>query len=377
MRDGSTPTGNVKSGGRVGVGVAGAGVAGAGVAVAGTDVDAIGRGVDALGGSVDAIVGTTLAGGVVVDGVGDGGVGVTAGDSGGVDGDAAAEATVGELTLGAAAGDSAGNAELEAVTGTGAALPQATVTVDTTRSAARRNIGESLRASHITYAASVPSKVVRPLSERTLAVGARALGRVDADLAGVITRHGRPPLWGREPGFATLVQIILEQQVSLASGRAAFARVLRVAGRMTPARVARLSERQLRAAGVTRQKAAYVRGLALAVVRRELDLAAIASLDDDLAHAELVKLKGVGPWTADIYLLMALGRRDVWPRHDLALAGAMRELKRLRALPTPERQLEISDAWRPWRAVAARILWHHYLSTARMRASAAKRRSRV
>ena len=107
-----------------------------------------------------------------------------------------------------------------------------------------------------------------PLSDRSLATGARALGRIDPDLAGVLSRHGTPPLWGREPGFATLVQIILEQQVSLASGRAAFARVLRVAGRMTPARVARLSERQLRGAGLTRQKAHYVRGLALAIVRR-------------------------------------------------------------------------------------------------------------
>jgi DNA-3-methyladenine glycosylase II len=216
-----------------------------------------------------------------------------------------------------------------------------------------------------------------PLTDRTLGVGARALGRIDADLAGVLSRHGTPPLWEREPGFPTLVQIILEQQVSLASGRAAYERVLRVAGRMTPPRVARLSERQLRSAGLTRQKAAYVRGLALAVTRRELDLAAVAAMDDDAAHAELLKLKGIGPWSANIYLLMALGRRDVWPSHDLALAGAMRELKRLRRVPTPERQLVISESWRPWRAVAARILWHHYLSAPRMRVRAAKKRSRV
>jgi DNA-3-methyladenine glycosylase II len=204
-----------------------------------------------------------------------------------------------------------------------------------------------------------------PLTDRSLAAGARVLGRIDPQLAAILSRHGTPPLWGREPGFATLVQIILEQQVSLASGRAAYARVLRVAGRMTPGRIARLSERQLRGAGLTRQKAHYVRGLALNVVRRELDLTAIGSLDDEAAHAELVKLKGIGPWSADIYLLMALGRRDVWPRHDLALAGAMREVKRLRSVPSAERQLAISEAWRPWRAVAARILWHHYLSTPR------------
>lgn len=203
------------------------------------------------------------------------------------------------------------------------------------------------------------------LTDRSLAQGARALARVDADLAGVIERHGPPPLWGREPGFATLVQIVLEQQVSLASGRAAFARLERAAGRVTPARVAATTERRIRAAGITRQKAAYVRGLAGSIVSGELDVDAIGLLDDDAAHTELVKLKGIGPWSADIYLLMALGRRDVWPRHDLALASAMREVKRLRSLPTPERQLEIAETWRPWRAVAARLMWHHYLSTPR------------
>lgn len=210
-----------------------------------------------------------------------------------------------------------------------------------------------------------------PLTDRGLAHGARAVARVDRDLAGVLERHGTPPRWGREPGFATLVQIILEQQVSLASGRAAFARVLAVAGTVTPERVATLSERRLRSAGLTRQKAAYVRGLARSIVSGEFDIDAVALMDDDAAHAELIKLKGIGPWSADIYLLMALGRRDVWPRHDLALASAMREVKGLRSLPTPERQLEIAEAWRPWRAVAARLMWHHYLS----RASAARDRA--
>ena len=203
-----------------------------------------------------------------------------------------------------------------------------------------------------------------PLTDRGLAHGARAVARVDRDLAGVLERHGIPPRWGREPGFATLVQIILEQQVSLASGRAAFARVRAAAGEVTPERVAAVPERRLRAAGLTRQKATYVRGLARSIVRREFDLEAVELMDDEAAHAELVKLKGIGPWSADIYLLMALGRRDVWPRHDLALASAMRDVKRLRSLPTPERQLEIAEAWRPWRAVAARLMWHHYLSRA-------------
>ncbi|MDQ2952276.1 MAG: DNA-3-methyladenine glycosylase 2 family protein, partial [Chloroflexota bacterium] len=151
-------------------------------------------------------------------------------------------------------------------------------------------------------------------------------------------------------------------QVSLASGRAAFTRLLAVAGKMTPERIARLSERQIRAAGLTRQKAAYVRGIGREIVAGRCDVSAVAEMDDANAHAELVKLKGIGPWSADIYLLMALGRRDVWPSHDLALASAMREVKRLRSLPKPERQLAIADGWRPWRAVAARLLWQHYLN---------------
>ncbi|HUQ41575.1 MAG TPA: hypothetical protein VM052_03655 [Candidatus Limnocylindrales bacterium] len=211
---------------------------------------------------------------------------------------------------------------------------------------------------------------MQPLTKRRLAVGARELARIDPDLAAVVSRHGTPPLWDRAPGFATLVQIILEQQVSLASGRAAFARLAGVTGDVTPDRVAALAEEQIRGAGLTRQKASYLRGLAVSVVTGELDIDSITQMDDDAAHAELVKLKGIGPWSADIYLLMALGRPDVWPSHDLALAIAMREVKRLRTVPTPERQLRIAERWRPWRAVAARLLWQHYLARARPIASA-------
>lgn len=200
-----------------------------------------------------------------------------------------------------------------------------------------------------------------PLTRRSLSAGARALARADPDLARVVARHGVPPLWDREPGFATLVQIILEQQISLASGRAAFLRLERAAGGVTAERVARLSEADLRAAGLTRQKSAYVRDLARMVARGQFDLEALGALDDDAAHARLVTLRGIGPWSAGIYLLMALGRRDVWPRHDLALAIAMREVKRLRSVPTIARQHQIGERWRPWRAVAARILWQHYL----------------
>ncbi len=200
------------------------------------------------------------------------------------------------------------------------------------------------------------------LTDRVLAEGVRALARRDPDLARVVAHHGPPPLWDRAPGFPTLVQIILEQQVSLASGRSAYLRLRRAAGQVTPSRVALLEPRAFRRAGLTRQKSSYIRGLAVAVGDGALDLRRVHELNDESAHAELVKMKGIGPWSADIYLLMALCRPDVWPRHDLALASAMRDVKRLRSIPTPERQLEIAEAWRPWRAVAARLMWHHYLN---------------
>ena len=216
------------------------------------------------------------------------------------------------------------------------------------------------------------------LTTATLAQGVAELVRRDPHLAAVVARHGAPPLWDRAPGFETLVQIILEQQVSLASGRAAYARLEKVAGAVTPEGIAALDDAALHGAGLTRQKASYIRGLAQAIVAGEFDPNALIDLDDESARAALIKLRGVGAWTADIYLLMALGRADIWPAGDLALVAAIREVKRMRSLPGEERIGRITSAWRPWRAVAARVLWHHYLSTPRSRAavSAAKPSSR-
>ncbi|MDP9274682.1 MAG: DNA-3-methyladenine glycosylase 2 family protein, partial [Chloroflexota bacterium] len=209
--------------------------------------------------------------------------------------------------------------------------------------------------------------VALQLTAEGLAEGVAELARRDPHLAAVVARHGAPPLWDRPPGFETLVQIILEQQISLSAGRAAYGRLERLAGAVTPERVAALAESDLRGAGLTRQKSAYIRGLALAIVAGEFDPARLTDMDDASARAELIKLKGVGAWTADIYLLMALGRADIWPSGDLALVAAIREVKRMRSLPNSDRIGRVTNAWRPWRAVAARVLWHHYLSTPRSR----------
>ena len=201
------------------------------------------------------------------------------------------------------------------------------------------------------------------MSRARLLDGVDALSAADPDLAAVVTRFGPPPLWARRPGFATLVQIVLEQQVSLASGRATFGRLRDAWGEVTPGRFATLTTAQVRSAGVTRQKTSYCLGIARQIVDGTLDLRHLGRADDDAARRRLVEIRGIGPWTADIYLLMALGRPDVWPDGDLALATAAQQVKRLRRRPDTQRLRRLATSWAPWRAVAARILWHHYLST--------------
>jgi len=202
----------------------------------------------------------------------------------------------------------------------------------------------------------------RGLDARALAEGVAALAARDDALAGIVARHGPPPLWARPAGFETLVAIVLEQQVSLASGAAALQRLRRAAGAVTPAALVGLGEDGARVAGLTRQKARYVVELGAAALDGRLDPDAIAAESDDEARAHLVALRGIGPWTADIYLLVALGRPDVWPHGDLALAAAMRRALRLATVPDAASQRDIAARWAPWRAVAARILWHAYLA---------------
>ena len=203
--------------------------------------------------------------------------------------------------------------------------------------------------------------LLEPLTEAHLLEGVVALTAQDADLAAIVHRWGPPPLWAREPGFPTLVHIILEQQVSLASARAAFDRLLVLAMPLTPARFLEFDDETLRAVGFSRQKASYSRRLAHAIVSGEFDLDWLATLPDDAARAALVARKGIGPWTADIYLLMCLGRPDIWPVGDLGLQVAMQAIKGLAQRPTLVEMAVLAEGWRPWRAVAARLLWHHYL----------------
>ena len=211
----------------------------------------------------------------------------------------------------------------------------------------------------------------RRLNGTTLRAGVEALCARDADLAAVVGRLGVPPLWARRPGFPALVRIVLEQQVSLAAARTLYERVRSHAGSVTPEAVARIGEPGLRRLGLTRQKASYCRELADALLLGRLDLAAVARADDESGRRALLSLRGLGPWSVDIYYLMALGRPDVWPQGDLALAAGLRDVKRLARLPSREEQHALAAGWRPWRSVAARILWAHYLA-ARGQYSAAR-----
>lgn len=177
----------------------------------------------------------------------------------------------------------------------------------------------------------------------------------------MLAKFGPPPLWAREPGFPTLLHIILEQQVSLASALAVFGRLGEVARPFTPERFLLLDDVTLKRVGFSRQKMRYSRALAEAVGSGRLDLEGLESLEDDAARAELVTLPGIGPWTANIYLLMALRRPDVWPVGDLALVKGVQRLKGLREKPDEASLKRLTDTWRPYRAVAARLVWHLYL----------------
>lgn len=199
------------------------------------------------------------------------------------------------------------------------------------------------------------------LDENSMMKGVNDLTRSDPDLRRVIDMYGPPPLWDRAPGFPSLLKIILEQQVSLASAQATYDKLLSMVHTLTPESLLSLDDEELKAAGFSRQKTRYAGILAEAIMNGSLDLDSLPHLSNDDVMNELISLKGIGPWTAGIYLLMVLRRPDVWPRGDLALLKSMRDVKGLEKMPSDDEAELIAENWRPWRAVAARILWHSYL----------------
>jgi len=202
---------------------------------------------------------------------------------------------------------------------------------------------------------------VKPLTQKSLALAARELAARDKLLGAIHATHGDPPLWRRATGFQTLAHIILEQQVSLKSAKAMLNRLEGAIQPFTPVRFIELGDGYLRGLGVTRQKSAYLLDLAGSIVNGELSFTKLARMSDDEARVVLTRIKGIGSWSADVYLLMAMRRSDVWPAGDLALAVAMQELKGLKKRPAPAELERLAEQWRPHRAVAARMLWQYYL----------------
>jgi DNA-3-methyladenine glycosylase II len=202
---------------------------------------------------------------------------------------------------------------------------------------------------------------LKTITDETLRMGVDALAAKDPDLYAVRARLGYPPTWTREPGFASLIHIILEQQVSIKAAATMFQRLASHLGSVTPESIRKAGESGLRRVGLTRQKSRYCVGLANRIASGELDLTRLATLDDAEGRSHLLDIPGLGPWTVDIYYMTALGRPDVWPLGDLALASAIQDVKRLDARPTKDEQLAFAEHWAPWRSVAARMLWMHYL----------------
>ena len=226
------------------------------------------------------------------------------------------------------------------------------------------NLADSSHDS--TTLGNIPMESLRPVVERldsdSFAQACEFLAGEDEHLAALVSDWGAPDFWHRQPGFRTLVLLILEQQVSLESGAAMYRRVATLTGDVAPETVAAAGPDRLRSIGVTRQKTSYLLDLADLVLTGELDIDGLDQVTTTEARDALVAIRGIGPWTADAYLLSAQRRPDMWPVGDRALQVGVAEALGMAQAPS-ESELElIGEPWRPLRAVAARLIWHAYLS---------------
>lgn len=204
--------------------------------------------------------------------------------------------------------------------------------------------------------------VIERLDEETFRLAVDLLVDEDEHLARVVDRWGVPDFWHRQPGFRTLVLLILEQQVSLESGAAMYRRLAGLLGDVTPENVLAAGAQRIRSLGVTRQKTAYLIELSGQVVDGSLDLTSLESEPTPKARQTLLAIKGIGPWTADAYLLSASRRPDMWPVGDRALQVGAGETLGMKTTPDQSELEILAEPWRPVRAVAARLIWHGYLS---------------
>jgi DNA-3-methyladenine glycosylase II len=188
------------------------------------------------------------------------------------------------------------------------------------------------------------------------------LAKRDADLKRIIQEQGHPNMWVRPNSYQTLILTILEQQVSLAAAYAAFNRLRDKIGTVTPEKIHALSNAELKECYFTRQKIVYARELTEAVRSKRIRLRALHHQPDEAVREQLIQLKGIGHWTIDVYLMHALRRTDLFPLGDIALVNSLKRNKRLPDDVSKETMLQIAEAWRPNRTIAAMILWHDYMN---------------
>ena len=187
------------------------------------------------------------------------------------------------------------------------------------------------------------------------------LAKKDRELRSIIKEYGYPPMWTRPATFQTLILFILEQQVSLASAYAAFKKLKERIGYVTPSKILSLTDEELRSCYFSRQKIVYARELAKAVQSKQLRLNKFSNAHEDVIRLELKKIKGIGDWTVDVYLMHSLQRSDLFPLGDIALVNSLKETKQLHPKVTREDMLAIAEPWRPYRTIASMILWHSYI----------------
>ena len=201
--------------------------------------------------------------------------------------------------------------------------------------------------------------MIERFDKETLEGYYKVLAKKDKDLASIIHEYGYPPLWIRPNSFETLVLTILEQQVSLASAYAAYKK-LKEKIRITPAGLLELTDEELRSCYLSRQKIIYTRILANAILQKQISLKKFELLPDDEVRTSLKKLKGIGDWTVDIYLVHALRRMDVFPIGDLALVNSIKMVKQL-PLANRKALMLMSQKWKPYRSMATMLFWHYYI----------------
>jgi DNA-3-methyladenine glycosylase II len=187
------------------------------------------------------------------------------------------------------------------------------------------------------------------------------LAKKDKELNGIIQQHGYPPMWTRPASFQTLILMILEQQVSLASAYAAFKKLKQKIGFVTADKILALTDPELKACYFSRQKIIYAKELARAIKKKQLNLKNLSLADELTIRTELKRIKGIGDWTADVYLMHALQRTDLFPLGDIALVNSLKEVKQLSHSITKDEMLAVAEPWRPYRTIAAMILWHAYI----------------